>query len=156
MKIYVASSWRNQHQQAVVLFLRNLGHEVYDFKNPHGGTGFSWSEVDPNWQEWTTPQYVEALTHPISQRGFDSDFNAMNWADCCVLVLPCNRSAHTEAGFMKGEKKLTLAYLPEQMEPELMYKIFDGVFDSLSKLSIAIEQHQAAREILSTIHQSPY
>ena len=33
-KIYVASSWRNVFQQDVVDILRDLGHEVYDFKNP--------------------------------------------------------------------------------------------------------------------------
>ena len=33
-KIYVASSWRNVFQQDVVNILRDLGHEVYDFKNP--------------------------------------------------------------------------------------------------------------------------
>lgn len=37
MKIYVASSWRNNRQPDVVKFLRDLGHEVYDFKNPKPG-----------------------------------------------------------------------------------------------------------------------
>lgn len=36
-KIYVASSWRNVFQQDVVGILRDLGHEVYDFKNPPHG-----------------------------------------------------------------------------------------------------------------------
>ena len=35
-KIYVASSWRNSYQQDVVSFLRNEGHEVYDFTHPNG------------------------------------------------------------------------------------------------------------------------
>ena len=40
-KIYVASSWRNQHYPEVVRRLREAGHEVYDFRNPpHGGAGF--------------------------------------------------------------------------------------------------------------------
>lgn len=48
-KIYVASSWRNVFQQDVVNILRDLGHEVYDFKNPpHGNGGFKWSDIDPN------------------------------------------------------------------------------------------------------------
>ena len=34
MKIYVASSWRNAQQPAVVARLREAGHEVYDFRNP--------------------------------------------------------------------------------------------------------------------------
>lgn len=39
-KIYVASSWRNGHQQNVVAALRGIGFEVYDFKNPNGEEGF--------------------------------------------------------------------------------------------------------------------
>ena len=47
-KIYIASSWRNSYQQDVVSFLRNKGHEVYDFRNPpHGNGGFQWSDIDP-------------------------------------------------------------------------------------------------------------
>ena len=49
-KIYVASSWRNEYQQEVVKVLRELGHEVYDFKNPEGRTGFQWSAIDKDWQ----------------------------------------------------------------------------------------------------------
>jgi hypothetical protein len=32
MKIYVASSWRNERQQDVVKTLRAANHEVYDFR----------------------------------------------------------------------------------------------------------------------------
>ena len=39
MKTYVASSWRNSHQQSVVHVLRTAGHEVYDFRNPPHGRG---------------------------------------------------------------------------------------------------------------------
>lgn len=42
MKIYVASSWRNERQPEVVEHLRSFGYEVYDFRNPApGDTGFS-------------------------------------------------------------------------------------------------------------------
>lgn len=54
---------------------------------------------------WSTDQYRAALEHPIAQAGFKSDFDAMQWADVCVLVLPCGRSAHSEAGWMKGAGK---------------------------------------------------
>ena len=43
--IYVASSWRNPMQPAVCATLRAAGIDHYDFKNPEGGTGFSWREV---------------------------------------------------------------------------------------------------------------
>ena len=135
MKIYVASSWRNDLQESIVIVLRSMGHEVYDFKNPEkNDTGFSWSEIDPNWQNWTSDEYVEALNHPLAVDGFKKDFNAMKWADCCVLVLPCGRSAHTEAGWMKGAGKEVYILQLQPEEPELMYKLYDGVFTSVNQL----------------------
>lgn len=136
MKIYVASSWRNQKHQEIVKVLREFGHDVYDFKNPPGRTGFSWSQVDPNWKTWTPDQYIAALESPISQAGFDSDFNAMKAADVCVLVLPCGRSAHTEAGWMSGVGKRVVVYMEQLEEAELMYKIYDGIATSVEEVCV--------------------
>ena len=127
-RIYVASSWRNEFQPQVVSLLRYLGHEVYDFRKPNEeDNGFSWSDVDPNWQQWSTEEYVAALDHPVARKGFFNDKCAMDWADTCVLVLPSGRSAHTEAGVMKGEGKEVIVFTPLKQEPELMYKLFDGI-----------------------------
>jgi hypothetical protein len=135
MKIYVASSWKNKFQPEVVERLRALGHDVYDFKNPiEGNNGFHWSNIDPNWESWTSDEYVAALSHPVAEEGFSFDFNAMKWADCCVMVLPCGRSANTEAGWMKGVgKKVFVAQFTNE-QPELMYKIYDGFITSIADL----------------------
>ena len=134
-KIYVASSWRNQYYPEVVKRLREEGHEVYDFRNPpHGGHGFRWTEVDENAMDWTFEQYAEGLHHPKAERQFAADLEALEWADTCVLVLPSGRSAHTEAGWMAGAGKRVIVYLPEMVEPELMYKLFDQVVDNLDDL----------------------
>lgn len=138
-KIYVASSWRNKYQPDVVRFLRENNHEVYDFRNPHGNTGFSWSEIDPNWKDWGIDEYKEAIKHPIAEAGFNSDFNAMKWADTCVLVLPCGRSAHTEAGWMKGAGKKVLVYQIWAEEPELMYKIYDDIITTGKELLASLD-----------------
>jgi len=134
MKIYVASSWRNNRQPEVVEFLRKQGHEVYDFKNPEPYTGFAWSEIDPNWENWTNQEYFRALSHPRAVQGFESDFNAMKWADACVLVMPCGRSAHTEAGWMQGMNKPTIVLIEDKAEPELMYKVFEHITDNLERV----------------------
>jgi hypothetical protein len=140
MKIYVASSWRNPYQPKVVEELRKLGHEVYDFRNPRqNDRGFHWSEIDPLWEYWTPEEYVNGLNHPIAESGFKSDFDAMKWADCCIMVLPCGRSANTEAGWMKGAGKQVHVFMPITQEPELMYKIYDSVITSFEQLS-AISQ----------------
>ena len=134
-RIYVASSWRNQYYPEVVQRLREAGHEVYDFRNPpHGGAGFHWTDIDPDAPNWTYAQYAEGLRHPLAERQFQADIDALTWADTCVLVLPCGRSAHTEAGWMAGAGKRVIAYIPEMVEPELMYKLFAGVAGSLEEL----------------------
>lgn len=136
MKIYVASSWRNQYQNLIVELLRSERHEVYDFKNPgEGKRWFSWSEIDEDWKHWSNPEYREALKHPIAQAGFDSDYNAMCEADACVLVLPCGKSAHTEAGVMAGTGKPVIVFMPEEQEPELMYKCFTAICTHAKELT---------------------
>ena len=135
MKIYVASSWRNQRQPTVVRALRDAGHEVYDFRNPlPGNTGFRWSEMDPDWQTWTPEQFRKALDHPIADSGFALDMDALRDCDACVLVLPCGRSAHLELGYARGECKHTLVLLEDGCEPELMYKMVNDVCCSITEL----------------------
>ena len=134
-KIYVASSWRNTYYPAVVSRLRETGHEVYDFRNPpHGGAGFHWTDIDQNAPNWTFNEYEQGLHHPLAQRQFNADKKALEWADACVLVLPCGRSAHTEAGWMSGAGKKVIVYIPEMQEPELMYKLFTAVVGDLDAL----------------------
>ena len=124
MKIYVASSWRNKRQPAVVAALRHEGHKVYDFRNPPNRSGFAWSQIDPNWETWTIEQYIEQLNHPKAIAGFAEDIGALTAAEVTVLVMPCGRSAHLELGYAAGVGQPT-AILLNESEPELMYKIAD-------------------------------
>ncbi|MBO4656593.1 MAG: hypothetical protein J5639_02350 [Bacteroidales bacterium] len=134
-RIYVASSWRNAYYPDVVVRLRQAGHEVYDFRNPpHCGNGFRWTDIDPKAIDWSFNQYESGLRNPLAERQFKADLDALAWADTCVLVLPCGRSAHTEAGWMAGAGKRVIVFIPEMQEPELMYKLFDGVCDNIDKL----------------------
>lgn len=122
MRIYVASSWRNHAQPDVVAELRHLGHEVYDFRNPApGNKGFSWSEIDPNWQQWTAEQYRAALQHPIACQGYGYDIEALRACEACVLVLPSGRSASWEFGYAMGRGKRGVVLQLGPVEPELMY-----------------------------------
>lgn len=121
-KIYLASSWRNLLQPGLVSDLRACGHEVYDFRNPpHVQSGFAWSQIDPSWENWSAVEYRDAiLTHPIAARGYMADLRGMEWADTCVLLLPCGRSAHLEAGWFCGRGKRCLILIQDGEEPELM------------------------------------
>ncbi len=159
-RIYVASSWRNEGYPAVVDQLRAAGHEVYDFRHPNGQPdGFHWSTVASDmpprqyatgqWQDWSFEEFAEALEHPAAVHGFTLDFDAMRWADTCVCVLPCGRSAHLELGWFVGAGRTSIIlrdplegepahHFAQTSGPELMYRMVDmlasSIFDVLTYL----------------------
>lgn len=138
-KVYVASSWRNQYYTETVARLRAAGHEVYDFRNPPKGSGgFRWSDVDPDYTNWTVEQYRAGMKSKEAEQQFSNDIEALEWADTCLLVLPCGRSAHTEAGWFAGKGKKVLVYIPEMQEAELMYKLFDCVSGDLDEIIVCL------------------
>lgn len=140
MKIYVASSWKNAEQPAIVAALREDGHEVYDFRNPEPGNhGFAWGAIDTEWRNWTAAEYIEALCHPVAQKGFRLDFNALERCDACVLVLPSGRSAHLEAGWAAGAGKPVYILTRDGEEPELMAKMATSIVTSLEHLRDALQ-----------------
>lgn len=155
MKIYVATSWRNDHQPAIVELLRNTGFEVYDFRHPgdprkdapgrHSPDGFSWTEIDPYWESWSTEEYVKILKHPLAVGGFHSDMSALEECDVCLLVLPSGRSAHLEAGWAKGAGK-KLLILVDIDEPELMYKMADFITDSTNEAIKTLRKWEDERQ----------
>jgi nucleoside 2-deoxyribosyltransferase len=139
-RIYLASSWRNERQPAAVERLRAYGHQVYDFRNPWGqNTGFSWSEIDPDWQKWTASEYREALRTATAAQGYLSDMRAMEWADTCVLLLPCGRSAHLEAGWFAGRGKRLIIWTRDGEEPELMALMANAICTNLTEVLSALD-----------------
>lgn len=143
MNIYVASSWRNDHQPDVVRRLRADDHQVYDFKDSEG---FHWSEVDPAWKEWNPQEYLRGLLHSCAERGFKRDMDALRGCDVCVYVMPCGPSASMEMGWAKGAGKKVIVYVPSLREPDLMVKMAD-------LLTVDIEQVCAYLKVLEGMPQ---
>lgn len=141
--VYLASSWRNPETETAVAQLRAAGFDTYDFKNPHhperAGGGFAWSAIDPAWKAWTPAQYREAMRHPIAQEGLRLDREALARATATILLTPCGRSAHLEAGWAKGRGQIVIAVAREGFEVELMWGLFDAVVLSMDE-AIAILQ----------------
>lgn len=130
LRIYLASSWRNELQPIVLEALRRDGMLVYDFRNPPlEQTGFSWREVDPEWKSWDGARYVMGLEQPPAARGFRADISALYSCDACVLLHPCGPSTHLEAGIAIGLDKPTVVAIPKAgpREPELMIKAAPGI-----------------------------
>lgn len=143
MRIYVASSWRNEFQQHVVQALRDDGHDVYDFRNPSpGDRGFGWRQcADEADLKRPVAFRDRVLTHPVARSAFHKDMSALKSAECTVLVLPCGRSAHLELGYATGVGQRTVVLLDEPMsEPELMYLMNTTICCSLDELVTTLSE----------------
>ncbi|MGU3358199.1 hypothetical protein ACLBWJ_13170 [Microbacterium sp. M4A5_1d] len=149
-RIYLASSWRNTLQVETLFRLRTDGHQVYDFRNPDlpwgslsagdDSGGFRWSDIDPAWESWSPWSFTQALATDTAARGFANDWDAMESCDLGVLLLPCGRSAHLEAGYFAGhpDKSLHILIPGELPEPELMYLMADGIHLTIESLLAAL------------------
>ena len=137
LKIYLASSWQNKEYEQVLNTLRLEGYETYDFKHPENKelSSFNWEKLDKKSNRWSCSDFKKALNHPETIKAFQKDFQAMQEADFCVLLLPCGRSAHSEAGWMKGNgKKVFILDLSENPKPELMYRMYDEYLTEIMEL----------------------
>lgn len=132
-KIYIASSWKNKYMvQAAAHIFRAGGLDAYDFTSHYSG---SWDQVDVAHSLWEWSTFREALTDSRCKEWFKSDFDAMKWADTCVLILPCNRSAHLELGWFIGQGKHTAILTDDGLaQPELMYKMVDYIATNMDEL----------------------
>lgn len=147
MKIYVASSWRNEDYEGVVQILRHNGHDVWDWRNPPtGGNGFKWQDAGmPDYQHGDCVDTVTLKTMldtPVAQAGYRSDLQGMRFAEICVLLLPAGRSAHMEAGYMAGRGKTAYVLREHDDEPDLMHLLFDGIFGTMGELLAEIATHR--------------
>ena len=144
-RIYLASSWRNEAQPEALAELRRAFYPVYDFRNPgdawdrqktgDDSGGFRWSDIDPSWETWSPWAFRQALETQAALLGFGRDWSAMQRSDVGVLLLPCGRSAHLEAGYFAGHPEKRLYIVAQELpEPELMYGMADGLFLSVAEL----------------------
>jgi len=154
LKIYLASSWRNADAVlAVKKVLDSFGFEVDAFCNQEGGrigfnitdllqkAGHSLYEVDA----------ISAIEHPAVTKEFIIAFNEdkkwIDWCDCLIMLMPCGRSSHLEAGYAKGQGKLLFIYWlnePVKGEFDNMYQFADGMFraEDLDKLIEVIKSYE--------------
>jgi hypothetical protein len=142
MKVYVASSWRNEtRQQAVVQALREAGHDTYDFRAP--GASFAWKEAATSEQLRDPRRFRdEVLTHPLARAGFEADMGSLRSAEATVLVLPCGRSAHLELGWGARNAKSIVLLDDPVSEPELMYLACDAICVTVAEVVqvLAVEE----------------
>ena len=106
MKIYIASSWKNQHAVEMLTDrLRNKGHEVLSFvENNHG------ENPDAKQKDKKPIPFDEWVWSETGRRSFDYDTNGAMRADVVIYVGPSGKDAAAELGmaWARGVKILGL------------------------------------------------
>ncbi len=131
MKIYIASSWKNQ--KAVIALaeaLEGRGLEVDAFcRSSDKRYAFHWSEFVDSEFELMDYDAISFIDDPKVQRAFKEDKKWLDWADCVIMFMPCGRSSHLEAGYAKGQGKLLYIYGTfSKGEFDVMYGFADGLY----------------------------
>ena len=134
MKIYLASSWRNK--DAVLVMAKKLqleGHVVDAFCDEIRRISFNWDELldimTREGNDLATLDAKEMMGHWRVRAAFEEDKKYLDWADAIIMLMPCGRSAHLEAGYAAGSGKLL--YIVGGFEPgefETMYGFATGMY----------------------------
>ena len=132
MKIYIASSWKNEktvNQMANVL--RSNGNDVDAFSDTSTGRYvFHFSEIGPK----DNLDAISFLKDSRSQKAFREDKKWLDWCEACLLILPAGKSSHLEAGYAKGTGKLLVIYHPNGFpngEFDVMYGFADFMCEDM-------------------------
>ena len=131
MKIYIATSWKNNVTAIIVgNLLKAYGHEVYIFCDPSEpaakiSLGLREEEKTKSWDS------LQALRTSEVKEIFESDFKELERCDLVLLLTPSGKSAHMEAGYAVGAGKLLVILdHPILGEWDAMYGMANAVFRS--------------------------
>ena len=106
---------------------------------------FHWSELVDNEDDLKYYDAIEMLADTRTQRAFKEDRKWLDWADKVVMLMPCGRSSHLEAGYAVGKGKGLYIYgdFPKG-EFDVMYGLADGLFrtEELGSLVEAIKRSE--------------
>lgn len=135
MKIYLASSWKNEELvQSWADFLRDEGYEVDAFCDDikTGRYVFHFSEIG----DASKLDAINFLQDERSQKAFAEDKKWLDWTDVCLLILPAGKSSHLEAGYAKGCGKKLIIWQDEfpKGEFDVMYGFADLISDRISEV----------------------
>lgn len=157
MKIYLASSWKNEDfVREWAKTLAGGGHQVDAFCDPNiGRYVFHFSEIgDPKELD-----AINFLEDGRTQKAFAEDKKWLDWCDVYLLILPAGKSSHLEAGYAKGMGKKLIIWQAEYPKGEfdVMYGFADMVTDSAKEVFGFLKRHRKAFPLMSKCrHGSGY
>ena len=129
-KVYIATSWSNEHYDEVREFVTSAGLDVSDwrqepfrFSDCKGGAG---AELAGDWQDWPYEAWHQrAFEDDHVTWGAEKDWKLLAQSEAVILAMPCGRSAHMEAGVAIGTSRPVLIWYPDKKQswdgPDLIH-----------------------------------
>lgn len=143
MRIYIASSWKNQHAvEMLTEKLRAKGFKVLSWvennygENPNSSSAERSKKFD--FDEW--------VSSPESDQSFEYDTHGAGTCDLFIYLGPAGKDAAAECGICYGQRfngrTIPMYGLWAKSEDfGLMRKMFDAWFERYTELLEAIENH---------------
>lgn len=148
MKIYIASSWKNQHcVELLTATLRRMNHEVLSFvENNHGETNPNapHAATDADGKEIPFEQWCYGER---GQRSFDYDTIGATTADVVIYIGPSGCDAWAEVGAAWASKRTILGLWAKGEQSGLMRRMVHQWFNDFTKLLAAIVTLTPGNEI---------
>ena len=132
MKIYIASSWKNQHGvEMLTYFLREIGHEVISWVENNYGEFHNHVTKKLDFETW--------VNSPESDQTFVFDVNGASYCDLFIYYCPCGVDASVELGLAYQNGIPCVGLASKQMDIGLMRKCVSKWFSRYSDLMIYIQ-----------------
>lgn len=125
-KVYIATSWKNApYALMLATQLREKGYEVDCFCDDSTGR-FVFSVEELNGMPIHKFNCINFLETAQAQKAFKEDKKWIDWCDTLIMLLPCGKSAHLEAGYAKGiGKRVVIVGAFPTGEFDVMYGFAD-------------------------------
>ena len=136
MKIYIASSWKNQHAvEMLTMLLRQKGHEVLSFVENNYGEGHS-AKKPMDFEQWV---WTDA-----AQRSFEYDTDGATKSDLIIYISPSGKDAAAEIGAAWASGVPIYGLYAKGEDFGLMRRMFTNWFEHYTDLLEIINNPQTS------------
>jgi hypothetical protein len=126
-KIYIASSWKNQHGvEMLTMLLRDQGHEVLSWIENNHNDPDSPANKDINFEEWINTEAAD--------QSFNFDTKAAVFCDLLIYYGPSGKDSALECGIAYGHGVPMVALHAKGEDFGLMRKCFSEWFTRFGDL----------------------
>lgn len=133
MKIYIASSWKNQHAvEMLTKLLRDRGHQVVSFVENNYGEGHNHVTKKFDFETW--------VNSPDADQSFKFDTDGATKSDLVIYLSPSGKDAAAEVGAAWASGTIILGLYAKGEDFGLMRKMITFWYDRYEDLLVQVDE----------------